>query len=90
VFPATSFRVTQLNVSPNLKQEVHLFLHSYVGYLESVRIQDLYLSLVERAKDPAELEENVKRIIEDANSGGDGRLAETMRALNEKIKNIYF
>jgi len=79
-----------LNISPNLKQEVHLFLHSYVGYLEAVKIQDLYLALVEKSKDAAELEENVKRAFEDAGSRGDRRLAETIAALNEKIKKDYF
>jgi hypothetical protein len=79
-----------LNISPDLKQEVHLFLRSYVGYLEAVKIQDLYLALVEKSKDAAELEENVKRAFEDAGSRGDRRLAETVAALNGKIKKVYF
>ena len=78
-----------MNISPNLKQEVHLFLRSYVGYLEAVKIQDLYLALVEKSKDAAELEENLKRAFEDAASRGDCRLAETIVALNEKIKQDY-
>lgn len=79
-----------MNISPNLKQEVHLFLRSYVGYLEAVKIQDLYLAFVEKSKDAAELEENVKRAFEDAGSRGDRRLAETIVALNKKIKQDYF
>ena len=79
-----------MNISPNLKQEVHLFLRSYVGYLEAAKIQDLYLAIVEKSKDAAELEENVKRAFEDAGSRGDRRLAETIVALNEKIKQDYF
>ena len=78
-----------MNISPNLKQEVHFFLRSYVGYLEAVKIQDLYLALVEKSKDAAELEENVKRAVENSGSRGDRRLAETIVALNEKIKQDY-
>jgi len=79
-----------LNVSPNLKQDVHLFLHHYVGYLEATKPQDLYISLVEKSKDLAELEENVRKTIDDATARGDGRLGETIKNLHERIKSNYF
>ncbi|MBS7623859.1 hypothetical protein KEJ39_09370 [Candidatus Bathyarchaeota archaeon] len=54
--------------------------------MESSKIQDLYLSLVEKSRDLADLEENVKIAVADAKSRGDHRLAETMAALNGKVR----
>lgn len=78
-----------MNVSPGLKQKVRLFLHSYVGNLDSGNIQDLYISLVEKSKDVTELDESVKKTILDAKAKGEDRFLETLRVLHEKIKNNY-
>jgi len=79
-----------LDVSPNLKQDVRIFLHSYVGYLEAVKPQDLYISLIEKSKDLAELDDSVKKTITDATTKGDSRLGETIKSLHENIRNNYF
>jgi hypothetical protein len=79
-----------LNVSPNLKQEVRIFLHGYVGYLEAVKPQDLYISLVEKSKDLAELDDNVKKTTADVTTKGDSRLGETIKSLHERVRNNYF
>ena len=79
-----------MDVSPNLKQDVHIFLRGYVGYLEAVKPQDLYISLVEKSKDLAELDDSVKKTITDATTKGDSRLGETIKSLHENIRNNYF
>ena len=79
-----------MDVSPNLKQDVRIFLRGYVGYLEAVKPQDLYISLVEKSKDLAELDDSVKKTITDAATKGDSRLGETIKSLHENIRNNYF
>ena len=79
-----------MNVSPDLKQAIHLFLRSYTGYLESVSIQNSYLSLVEKSRDVDELGDNVKKVGLDANARGDNRSAEILTSLHEKIRNSHF
>ena len=79
-----------MNVSPDMKQEVHLFLHSYTGYLESVKPQKIYISLVEESRDIAELDKNVEKEISDAEARSDHRLAETITSLHQRIKQNYF
>jgi hypothetical protein len=83
-------QVLEVNVSPDLKQEVHLFLHSYTGYLESVKPQQIYISLVEKSRDIAELDENVEKAMSDAKAKSDYRLAETITSLHQRIKQNYF
>jgi len=79
-----------LNIYPDLKQEVHLFLRSYTGYLEAKQTQDLYCSLIEKSKDISELDEKVKQEISSSITKGDTRLAETIETLHEKIKSNFF
>ncbi len=79
-----------MNVSPDMKQEVHLFLRSYTGYLESVKPQQLYVSLVEKSRDLAELDEAVEKTIADAKARSDYRLAETIMSLHQRIRRNYF
>lgn len=79
-----------MNIYPDLKQEVHLFLRSYTGYLEAKQTQDLYCSLIEKSKDISELDEKVKQEISRSVTKGDTRLAETIKTLHEKIKSNFF
>lgn len=79
-----------MNVSPDMKQEIHLFLHSYTGYLESVKPQQLYVSLVEKSRDFAELDEAVEKTIADAKARSDYRLAEIIMSLHQRIRRNYF
>ena len=79
-----------MNVSPDLKQEVHLFLHNFTGYLESVKPQQIYISLVEKSGDIVELDEKVEKAVSDAKAKSDYRLAETLTSLHQEIKQNYF
>ena len=79
-----------MNISPNLKQKVRLFLHNYVGDLDSWKIQELYISLIYKSKDVTELDESVNKTILDAKTKGADRFLETLQSLHEKIKNNYF
>lgn len=79
-----------MDIYPDLKQEVHLFLRSYTGYLEAKQIQDLYCSLIEKSKGISELDEKVKQEISRSVTKGDTRLAETIKTLHEKIKSSFF
>jgi hypothetical protein len=76
-----------LNISPNLKQKVCLFLHTYVGDFDSWKIQELYISLIDRSNDVTELDESVNKTILDAKTKGADRFLETLQSLHEKIKN---
>lgn len=80
----------KLQVSPNLKHEVRLFLRSYVGYLEGTKINDLYISLVEKSRDLDELDRNVERALAEAEENEMARNAETLKSLHENMKNNYF
>ncbi|WP_455280545.1 hypothetical protein [[Eubacterium] cellulosolvens] len=78
-----------MNISPNLKQKVRLFLHSYIGDFDSWKIQEIYISLIDKSKDLTELDESVKKTNLDAKTKGDDRFLETLQSLHEKIKNNY-
>jgi hypothetical protein len=78
-----------LIISPNLKQKVRRFLHSYIGDFDSWKIQELYISLIDKSKDVTELDESVKKTILDAKNKSDDRFLETLQSLHEKIKNNY-
>ncbi len=79
-----------MRVSPGLRQDVRLFLHGYVGYLEAVKLRDLYISLLEMSKDIVELEDRVGKAIMDSEGTGDHRSAEALRSLHERIRKNHF
>lgn len=78
-----------MNVSPDLKQKLRLFLHTYVGDLDSWKIQELYISLIDKSKDVTELDESVKKTILDSKTKDADRFLEILQSLHEKIKNNY-
>jgi|GEM_PF-2053934 hypothetical protein len=79
-----------LQVSPNLKHEVRLFLRRYVGYLEGAKINDLYISLVENSRDLDDLDRKVEGAAAEAEGNGMVRDAETLKSLHENMKKNYF
>jgi len=74
-----------LKVSFDSKLKIRLFLKHYMGDLNSGKIKDLYVSLVEKSNDLAELDKNVNEVISDANTRGDDRFIEVFRRLHEEM-----
>ena len=74
-----------LNVSFDSKLKIRLFLQHYIGDLNSGKIKDLYVSLVEKPNDLAELDKNVNQVISNANTKSDDRFIEVFRKLHEEL-----
>jgi len=72
-----------LNISID-KQDVRLFLQSYLGYLDATKMSRFYLALIEKSASLHELDENLERTITDEKL--DDRHAEVLRKLHIKMK----
>jgi len=57
--------------------------------LDSWKIQELYISLIDKSKDVTELDESVKKTILDSKTKDADRFLEILQSLHEKIKNNY-
>jgi hypothetical protein len=74
-----------LKVSFDSKLKIRLFLQHYIGDLNYGKIKDLYVSLVEKSNDLAELDKNVNQVISNANTKSDARFIEVFRKLHEEL-----
>ncbi len=60
-----------------------------MGDLNSSKIKDLYVSLVEKSNNAAELDKNVNQTISNADTKRDDRFIEAFRKLHEEFGKAF-